>query len=123
MKKLNNHGWGFVMFIFFLGILAIALLMVVSMVNDFGAGFSSSRGKNVTYGQYQRYKRYEREVASAAYSYSATHGNSDDINISLLNIDNDIKSECSGYASYDESSNGYVAYLRCGNYKSEGYGQ
>lgn len=123
MNKLDNRGWGFVMFIFFLGILAIALLMVVSMVNDFGAGFSSRRGKDVTYGQYQRYKRYEREVVSAAYSYSATHGNIDSINISLLNIDNDIKSECVGYVQYESVSNGYVAYLRCGNYRSEGYGQ
>ena len=124
MRKLNNNGWGFVMFLFFLGVLGVALFMVVYMVNEFESGFSSNERQNVTYSQYQRYVRYEREVANAAANYAKVSDiSSNYINISELEIDNDIRSECVGYVFFDEKTMTYIPYLKCGNYQTEGYAQ
>lgn len=121
MKKLDNHGWGFIMFLSFLFIFMIALLMVVYVVNELELGFSSDRPKDVTYSQYENYKSYEKKIKSAALVYAKTNGYVDYINIGVLKIDNKIKSACDGYALLDSSGNSYTAYIKCGNYESSGY--
>ena len=121
MIKLDNRGWGYVMFLFFLGVLVVALFMVVYMVNDFEKGISRKKEKTIYYSQYQRYRRFEREVSSSAMIYSQKHGIYNQINILNLDIEDDIKKECIGYASYDNKDSIYVAYLKCDSYQTEGY--
>lgn len=121
MKKLDNKGWGFFMFLAFIIVFMLALLMIVYMVNEFEGGLSSKRGKDVTYSQYERYKNYEKKVKKAAESYAKINGYFDIINIGDLEIGNSIKSECHGYAQLDSTGKSYIPYLKCGNYESEGF--
>ena len=43
MKKLNENGWGMMIFLVLLGILFLTLLVVSYLANQFGDGLPSSR--------------------------------------------------------------------------------
>lgn len=120
MKKLDNKGWGFTMFIVFLCILLLAILMVVYVVNNFETGLSSKRGDNLTYSQYETYRRYEKVVSKEASNY-AKNTVLEYINIQDLELSDIIKSECIGYAILNDDSDTYTSYLRCGNYETSGF--
>lgn len=120
MNKLDNKGWGFTMFIVFLCILLSAILMVVYVVNNFETGLSPRRGDNLTYSQYETYRRYEKVVSKAASNY-AKNEMLEYINIEDLELSDTIKYECIGYVLLNDDSDAYTSYLRCGNYESSGF--
>lgn len=118
MRKLDNQGWGFVMFLGFLAIFLFAILMIVYMVNDLSDNFNSNSHGNVVSDEIKMYKKYENIVKKAAMSSANGKYN---INIDDLNISDTIKKQCDGYALKDSSGTSYNAYIKCGSYESTGY--
>ena len=49
MKKLNEHGWGMMVFLVLLGLLFLTLLIVSYLANQFGDGLPSSRRGTTSY--------------------------------------------------------------------------
>ncbi|MBR1385831.1 MAG: hypothetical protein IJ568_03255 [Bacilli bacterium] len=43
MKKLNNNGWGLIIFLILIGLLFLALLVVALLANQYDGGLPSSR--------------------------------------------------------------------------------
>lgn len=120
-KMADNTGWSLTMFLVFLFILLLAILMIAFMVNNVETGLSSKRPKGVSYSEYETYKKYEQLVAEASLEYASLNGNKSRIDINDLEITKQVKESCSGFSVYNSSSSSYNSYLKCGNYKTEGY--
>lgn len=120
-KMADNGGWSLTMFLVFLFILLLAILMIAFMVNNVETGLSSKRPKGVSYSEYETYKKYEQLVAEASLEYASLNGNKSRIDINDLEITKQVKESCSGFSVYNSSSSNYNSYLKCGNYKTEGY--
>lgn len=120
-KMADNTGWSLTMFLVFLFILLLAILMIAFMVNNVETGLSSKRPKGVSYSEYETYKKYEQLVAEASLEYASLNGNKSRIDINDLEITKQVKESCSGFSVYNSSSSNYNSYLKCGNYKTEGY--
>lgn len=120
-KMADNGGWSLTMFLVFLFILLLAILMIAFMVNNVETGLSSKRPKGVSYSEYETYKKYEQLVAEASLEYASLNGNKSRIDINDLEITKQVKEACSGFSLYNSSSSNYNSYLKCGNYKTEGY--
>lgn len=116
---LNNKGWGFVTFLFFIGLFLLALLMIIFTVNDMGDDYSSY-GKNKS-SNYDIFKDYEKSIVNAANLYIKENGFFEYIALDSLDVSDSIKSRCEGYASYDSSLSEYVGYINCDEYVSDGY--
>lgn len=56
--RLNNKGWGFVTFLFFIGLFLLALLMIIFTVNDMEDDYSSYKKNNSS--DYDTFKGYEK---------------------------------------------------------------
>ena len=52
MKKLDNKGWGFGIFIFFIIVFLIVLLVIALMVNDFEDGISNKKSNDISVRDY-----------------------------------------------------------------------
>lgn len=120
-KMADNGGWSLTMFLVFLFILLLAILMIAFMVNNVETGLSSKRPKGVSYSEYETYKKYEQLVAEASLEYASLNGNKSRIDINDLEITKQVKEACSGFSVYNNTSSNYNSYLKCGNYKTEGY--
>ena len=120
-KMADNGGWSLTMFLVFLFILLLAILMIAFMVNNVETGLSSKRPKGVAYTEYETYQKYEQLVAEASLEYASLNGNKSRIDINDLEITKQVKEACSGFSVYNSSSSNYNTYLKCGNYKTEGY--
>lgn len=120
-KMADNGGWSLTMFLVFLFILLLAILMIAFMVNNVETGLSLKRPKGVSYSEYETYKKYEQLVAEASLEYASLNGNKSRIDINDLEITKQVKEACSGFSVYNSSSSNYNTYLKCGNYKTEGY--
>ena len=60
MRKIDNSGWGLIMFILFMAIFFVSIITVIYMINNFNEGLSPRRSEGVSYSQYETYKRYEK---------------------------------------------------------------
>lgn len=118
MKKLDNGGWGFIMFIIFIFLFLLAILTVAYTVNDFERGLSDSKSDSLV-SKYETYRKYENIIERTANKYSQEFPEC--ININDLNINTAIKNECTGYASINIDKESYSAYLKCGNYETVGF--
>ncbi len=121
MFKLNNKGWGFVPFMFFLGIMLLAILLVVYLANSYEITLSSKVNESKDASQREVYLKYENTIKKKANSLLANGENRSVIDISELDINQAIKAQCKGYVSYNEIYHEYSPYIKCGNYETTGY--
>lgn len=135
MNKLNNRGWGPATFLTFLGVLFIALLITVSMVNYFEFGLKQGDsnviyddGDNIEETDYN-YPYYESRLVDLAYDYivneeiNLTDGELMIIKKSKLNEDSSIYDHCDAYVTVEKHQEEviYQAYINCGDYISNNY--
>lgn len=130
--KLNNKGWGLGTLIAGIGVFAIALLIVVIIVNnnlkELGLINTSVNDKKYNY------SIIEKKVENSAVEYIKKNNIDNDITLTLsikkLQKENYLKDskelknkKCSGYVIISKKNNNtnYKAYLNCFNYKTIGY--
>ena len=132
--KLNNKGWGLGALIAGVGVFAIALLIVVIIVNknlrELGLVNSNSDDKKYDY------TVLEKKVEDSAVKYINKKGIENDTTVTLTikkleqekYLDNiydlkDKNKKCSGYVIITKKNNNlsYVSYINCYNYKTTGY--
>ena len=53
MKKLNENGWGLIVFLVLLGILFLTLLVISYLANQYGDGLPSSTRGTTSYHYYE----------------------------------------------------------------------
>ena len=117
MIKLNQKGWGILPFLIFMSVFFVSILVVIYMINNFDNKVSPRQNEEISYTGYDTYKKYERIIKKSLDKdfYSNV------VNISELAISNAIKSQCLGYALYDDNKDDYDVYLKCNNYKTLGF--
>lgn len=135
MKKLNNQAWGPAAFLTFLGVLFVALLVAVSMVNYFESGIMKS-DSNIIYDEEDEieeieynYPYYESKLVSLAYDYildeeiDLSDGELLIIKKSKLKDNESIYDHCRAYVTVEklEEEEIYQAYINCGDYVSNNY--
>ena len=135
MFKLNNRGWGLGTMIAFVCVflLAIILITVISLKYGFTNKTNSTRQQensrnNTTPVDTAKYQKYEQEIRQKADIYYKNNSNSSVespiyINIQALDIKQEIKNQCTGYAeiTVNEQNQYYNAYIKCTAYETVGY--
>lgn len=131
--KLDNKGWGLGALIAGIGVFAIALLVVVIIVNNNlkELGLVKTKPKEV-----YDYTVLEKKVEEAAVKYTnkINIDNDTSLTITIKKLQNekylqdiyDLKNQnrkCSGYVIISKKNNkiNYDPYLNCYNYKTFGY--
>ncbi len=144
--KLNNKGWGFTTFIFYLSIFAV-FIIIVTMLAIKNANIinpTSQKGENhdTVSNEEQatsktNYNQIEEELKSAAYQYQQEYlpnmANEEVKYVTaskleeLKFLDNltDGNVLCTGYAkiTYNNGKNDVMAFINCGDYITEGYNE
>lgn len=142
MLKLNNRGWGLSSIIAGIGVFAVALLIVVVLVNNSIKELSPDYDKNNEYIDEDKYDYsvLEDKIVLAAEGYANKKDSQDfdedtliTVTIKKLQKENlldpiyDLKNnnkKCSGYVTFSKKNNRFKfePYLKCGNnYQTKGY--
>lgn len=134
MFKLNNKGWGLGIMILFICVFFLAILIISALSAKYGLmsktnpNANNSEPKQATINN-QKYFQYEQAIGQISTEYVDKNYSSitkDDviyININKLNIQEEIKKECTGYVKVgiNNNINYYNPYIKCDNYQTEGY--
>lgn len=135
MLKLNEKGWGLTTFVSIIGVLFVALLVVVFLVNFYDTGLSKKGSGNIIMDQEEKttydYPAYERELEEKAMEYAYETGLvilevDDYVKINIDNLERNSKyNHCQGYVKISKAleNEDYIfdAYISCGLYKTTGY--
>lgn len=130
--KLNNKGWGLGALIAGIGVFAIALLIVVIIVNknlkELGLMNTNTNDKKYDY------TILEKKVEDSAIKYINKKNIENDTTLAVtikkleqekyLKDIKDLKNKkCSGYVIITKKNNSlsYASYINCDNYKTLGY--
>lgn len=134
MFKLNNKGWGLGIMILFICVFLLAILIISVLSAKYGLmsntkqGVNNSETKQATVNN-QKYFEYEQTIGQISTEYvdknysNITTNDVIYININELNVQKNIKQECTGYVKIgkDNGINYYNPYIKCDNYQTEGY--
>ena len=129
MYKLNNRGWGLGVFLVYMFVFILAIFIITVLINKNGLGSNSENIMTTEEERTLEYEKYEQIVRDSAIDYREENYPyiSDEeefkINITLLDIPNEITRKCEGYVIIEKNSEGYnySPYLKCGSYNTPGY--
>ena len=128
MKKLDNKGWGLVVFLVFIFIFFFAILLISFLASKNGIG-PRDTGNNYNEIKTNDYEDYETQVKRSAINYQEErYPNIDEgdvfyVNISKLNLSSEIRNSCTGYVKLGKINGNHIyePYLSCGTYTTSGY--
>ena len=130
MKNRNNKGFGFALFLTFMGVFFIAIIMIAVLANYYGIGIKEhdNNAGTVEAPDYEKYHKYEERIRDAAKSYTSgagfqlPSGGSLIIDITILNISSNITNLCTGYVKIGDDNGLYHhPYIKCDQYTTPGY--
>ena len=128
MKKLDNKGWGLVVFLIFIFIFFFTILLISFLANKNGIG-PQDTNNNYNNIDTKDYTQFETKVKISAMKYqemnypNIENGDIFYINISKLELSDEIKNSCTGYVKLGKVNGNYIyePYLSCDNYTTSGY--
>ena len=129
MLRLNSKGFGLATFLFFLGFLILAIVVVA--VKSYQVGLSDAQGSifNTSRDKIRKYKQYEENAKEAAMMYVGEnyglipYDEAVILNIKDLPLTTIVKNTCSGYVKVNTliEPPSYRSYLKCESYTTTGY--
>ncbi len=133
--KLNKNGWGFIQMIWMSGIIVFFFLLAIILIYNFYRSTGSRLKSGDSIIIEKNHNQMLSDLNDAAYRYMEYYyGDRNDVNNLTLSSEKlfsaglfakDLYRDCTGYAIASKI-NGKTfsrSYIKCGDYKSPGYGK